>query len=62
MIRVSIFEDNTEIREFLAETVSLSEELFLVGAYPNANEVLRNIKKDKPDVVLMDIQLRLWRK
>jgi DNA-binding NarL/FixJ family response regulator len=57
MIRVCIFEDNTEIREFLSETVSLSEELFLVGAYPNANDVLRVIKKDKPDVVLMDIQM-----
>jgi DNA-binding NarL/FixJ family response regulator len=57
MIRVCIFEDNTEIREFLSETVSLSEELFLVGAYPNANDVLRIIKKDKPDVVLMDIQM-----
>ena len=55
--RVCIFEDNTEIREFLSETVSLSEELFLVGAYPNANDVLRIIKKDKPDVVLMDIQM-----
>ena len=29
----------------------------MVGAYPNANEVLRNIKKDKPDVVLMDIDM-----
>ena len=57
MIRVSIFEDNREIREFLSETVEFSEELFLVGAYPNANDVLRNIKKDKPDVVLMDIQM-----
>jgi two-component system, NarL family, response regulator LiaR len=57
MIRVSIFEDNTEIREFLSETISLSEELFLVGAYPNANDVLKIVKKDKPDVVLMDIQM-----
>ena len=57
MIRVAIFEDNREIREFLAETVRFSEELFLVGAYPNAKEVLQNIKKDKPDVVLMDIQM-----
>jgi two-component system, NarL family, response regulator LiaR len=57
MIRVSIFEDNREIREFLSETIEFSEELFLVGAYPNAKEVLRNIKRDKPDVVLMDIQM-----
>lgn len=57
MIRVSIFEDNHEIREFLSETIRLSEELFLIGAYPNANDVLKIIKKDKPDVVLMDIQM-----
>ena len=57
MIRVTIFEDNTEVRELLSETIESSDELFLVGAYPNANEVLRVIKRDKPDVVLMDIQM-----
>lgn len=57
MIRVALFEDQNDIREFLSETIQSNEDLLLTGAYPNANEILRIIKKDKPDVVLMDIQM-----
>ncbi len=57
MIRVSIYEDNKEIRTFLSEIVASSAELFLVNAYPNAINLIKQIKNDKPDVVLMDIQL-----
>ena len=57
MIRVTIFEDIREIREFLSETIRSREELLLTGAYPNANEVVKIVRRDKPDVVLMDIQM-----
>lgn len=57
MIRTVIFEDVDEIRELLVETVKSSEDLLLINAYPNAKNVLENIRKDKPDVVLMDIQM-----
>lgn len=57
MIRVTIFEDIREIRDLLAETIRVAEELILTGAYPNANEVVKIIRRDKPDVVLMDIQM-----
>jgi len=57
MIRVNIYEDQSEIRELLIETVRSSSDLLLVNAYPNANEILENTRKDKPEVILMDIQM-----
>lgn len=57
MIRVAIFEDQNNIREFLSEIVRSSEDLCLVGAYPNANDIENIIKKNTIDVVLMDIQM-----
>jgi len=57
MIRVNIYEDQSEIRELLTETVRSSSDLLLVNAYPNAKEILENTRKDKPEVLLMDIQM-----
>jgi DNA-binding NarL/FixJ family response regulator len=57
MIRVTIFEDYTDMREILSALVNSADNLYLAGAYANANEVLSIIKKDKPDVVLMDLQM-----
>ncbi len=57
MIKVAIFEDQSDIRELLSVAVESSDELSLTGAYPNAIDALKIIKKDKPDVVLMDIQM-----
>jgi two-component system, NarL family, response regulator LiaR len=57
MIRVNIYEDQSEIRELLIETVRGSIDLLLVNAYPNAKQILENTRKDKPDVILMDIQM-----
>ena len=34
-----------------------SEEVFLAGSFPDASQALANIRKHKPDVVLMDIQM-----
>lgn len=57
MIRVTIYEDQSEIRELLIETVRSSPDLLLINAYPNAKDVLENTRKDKPEVILMDIQM-----
>ncbi len=57
MIRVNIYEDQSEIRELLIETVRSSLDLLLVNAYPNAKEIIENTRKDKPEVILMDIQM-----
>ncbi|MES2798217.1 MAG: response regulator [Bacteroidota bacterium] len=35
----------------------LSEDFMLTGAFSNANDVLNIVKKHRPDVMLMDIQM-----
>jgi DNA-binding NarL/FixJ family response regulator len=57
MIRVLLFEDIKEIREMLSDTIRSAEDMYLLGAFADANDVLKIIKKHKPDVVLMDIQM-----
>ncbi len=57
MIRVTIFEDYTDMREILSSLVETSDDFFLTGAYANANDALNIVKRDMPDVVLMDIQM-----
>ena len=54
-ISVLIFEDNKSYRKSLEQF--LESEILLAGAYPDANDVLSKIRKHKPDVVLMDIQM-----
>lgn len=57
MIRVTIFEDYADMRAVLSNLVESSDDFCLAGAYANAMDVLSVIKKQKPDVVLMDLQM-----
>jgi DNA-binding NarL/FixJ family response regulator len=57
MIKVAIFEDNRSLRDGLAAMVSGTAGFECVGAFPNCNNLLKNISVSKPDVVLMDIEL-----
>lgn len=45
------------MRQILASLVESSDDYQLTGAYPNAMDVLSIVKKQKPDVVLMDLQM-----
>jgi DNA-binding NarL/FixJ family response regulator len=56
-IRVSIVEDNRGTRESLAELLGRSPALRFVGAHPDGEQALRSIPAERPDVVLMDINL-----
>ena len=57
MIRVLLFEDNKNFRESLSLYLASSENIWLIGAYPDARESVNIVRKTKPDVVLMDIQM-----
>ena len=57
MIRVTIFEDHTDMRAVLSTLVETSDDFLLAGAYPNAMDILNVVKKQKPDVILMDLQM-----
>jgi DNA-binding NarL/FixJ family response regulator len=56
-IRVTIFEDNTQLREGLFDLVDGSEGFICAGAFPNCKTVLANIEETRPDVILMDIEM-----
>jgi DNA-binding NarL/FixJ family response regulator len=57
MIRVALIEDDEKIRTNLIALIEQSEGFRCVGAYPNAEDALKDIPGKAPDVVLMDINL-----
>jgi DNA-binding NarL/FixJ family response regulator len=58
-IRVGIYEDNTELNEALALLVKNTSGLELAGAYTDCLNVTLDTFRDRPDVLLMDINLPL---
>ncbi|GAB3011606.1 response regulator [Spirosoma pulveris] len=57
MITIVLFEDNKSLRKSLSGYFASIDEVFLAGAYGDANEAVVKIRKHRPDVVLMDIQM-----
>lgn len=55
--RISIVEDNHAIREGFSLIINSVSDFFVVSSYDNAEEAIKNIKKDRPDVILMDLEL-----
>src|SRR2546427_9207135 len=56
-VKVSIVEDNPGLRELLLHSLETSRAFECLGAYIDAESALVRIPRDKPDVVLMDINL-----
>jgi DNA-binding NarL/FixJ family response regulator len=56
-INVSIVEDSDKFRETLARVLNRAEGFRCISHYPNAEEALKALPNDKPEVVLMDINL-----
>jgi DNA-binding NarL/FixJ family response regulator len=56
-IKVSLVEDNAGMRESLMKVLHNAPELSCLHAYPDGESALREIPRDTPDVVLMDIRL-----
>ena len=56
-IAIAIVEDQREMRESLVEWLGSAPGLRCVGAHATAEEALRRIPDENPDVVLMDINL-----
>ena len=55
--RISIIEDDEETRQILTGIVASAPGLELVSTYPLCAPAIEGIPKDKPDVVLVDINL-----
>ena len=56
-IKVTLFEDNRHLRESLTYLINGAEGLSCSAAFADCNDLLYQIKKSTPDVVLMDIEL-----
>jgi DNA-binding NarL/FixJ family response regulator len=56
-IRVSVYEDNAKLRELLALLVGNAEGFVVAGTHPDCRTVVSEIAADKPDVVIMDIDM-----
>jgi DNA-binding NarL/FixJ family response regulator len=55
--KVAIVEDDPRIREELAKLIERSEDFQCLGTYADGESALADIPRQKPDVVLMDINL-----
>jgi DNA-binding NarL/FixJ family response regulator len=56
-IRVLVYEDNPDLLYTLSKIIESEAQFLLLGAFPNANNVLEEVKLQQPDVILMDIDL-----
>ena len=56
-LRISIVEDDAEIRDGIVFLLNKTPGFTCVNSYPSAEDGLMGIPRDQPDVVLMDINL-----
>lgn len=57
LIKVDIVEDDPVLREAFAEAVEADTTLRLIGAFPTAEEFLKDLRERSPQVVIMDLNL-----
>lgn len=55
--RIVIVEDNDAVREGFSLIINSVSQYYVVNAYDNAEDAIKNLKKDKPDIMLMDLEL-----
>jgi DNA-binding NarL/FixJ family response regulator len=55
--RVMIVEDDQEIRNSFTLIVNSSQKFMVVNAYGTAEDAIANLNRDRPEIVLMDIEL-----
>jgi len=56
-IGILLYEDNNDLRESLCNMINYSEDLVLLGSYPDVTKVEQQVEQLDPDVVLMDIDM-----
>jgi DNA-binding NarL/FixJ family response regulator len=56
-IKVAIIEDDATIREAYSYLISQNEKYEVISSYPSAEQAIKKIKTDAPDIILLDIEL-----
>jgi DNA-binding NarL/FixJ family response regulator len=57
MIGLLIYEDNDSLRDSVANLLTLSKDLLLLGAFPRADDIAKQLEYYRPEVILMDIEM-----
>jgi DNA-binding NarL/FixJ family response regulator len=57
MITVTIVDDDAGVRESIASYINAAPDLKCISAYGMAQDAIQKIPADKPDVILMDINM-----
>jgi len=57
MIKVLIYEDNTQLRDVISILLNGTDGFEMVGAFANCSNILDDCDALKPDVILMDINM-----
>lgn len=55
--RITIVEDNEVVRDGFALLIDSVSEHQVVSTYDNCEDALKNLKKDRPTIILMDLEL-----
>ncbi|MEQ8926162.1 MAG: response regulator transcription factor, partial [Fulvivirga sp.] len=55
--RIVIVEDNDAVRDGFSLIINSVSNYYVVNTYTNAEDAIKKIKSDNPDVVLMDLEL-----
>lgn len=55
--RITIFDDNRNIRESITMLLDTVADFQVVGSYSHVLDSLDNVRESKPDVILMDIEM-----
>ncbi|MBA3649606.1 MAG: response regulator [Chitinophagales bacterium] len=56
-VKISIFEDNKSLLNGLSQVIECTPGFELYGAYPDCNNLVKDLNLAPPDVVLMDIHM-----
>lgn len=56
-IKIAVFDDNAHRRESLGLLINASPRMQFVGAYYDCSNVITDVRRANPDVVLMDIDM-----
>ena len=55
--RITIVEDNEAVREGFALIINSINKYYVVNTYDNCEDAIKMLHKDKPEIVLMDLEL-----
>ncbi len=57
VMKIAIFEDNEKLRDLLDMLLGSSEKFVVCGKYHNTAGIVDKVRKDQPDVIVMDIDM-----